>query len=86
MIGSDGFGTASVALNTTPSIVTGFFSHYLGKGKRKKSAKKNGVEDPSLELAYDEGLKTIKAFLAFSAKNTLEELQVRWTACIPSNC
>lgn len=70
------FTTVGVAAATTPSIVGTFFSHYLAKRRRKKAVRKNGVEDPNLELAYDEGIQTVKAFLAFSAKNTLEETQV----------
>ena len=70
------FGTVSVGIATTPSVIGTFFSHYLNKRSKKKIARKNGVEDPNLELAYDEGIKTIKAFLEFSSKHTLEETQV----------
>lgn len=76
-------GTLQVGATTTPTIIRTLFTHYLQKHGRKKKVKKTGVEDPSLDLVYDEGIKVLRAFLEFAAKQTLEETQTFTALYVP---
>jgi hypothetical protein len=76
-------GTLQVGATTTPTVIATFFTHYLQKHGRKKRSKKIGVEDPSLDLVYDEGIKVLRSFLEFAAKHTLEETQAFTALFVP---
>lgn len=76
-------GTLQVGANTTPTVIGTLFTHYLQKYSRKKKVKKTGVEDPSLDLVYDEGIKVLRAFLEFAARQSLEETQAFTALYVP---
>lgn len=76
-------GTLQVGATTAPTVIGTLFTHYLQKYSRKKKVKKSGVEDPSLDLVYDEGIKVLRSFLEFAAKHTLEETQAFTALYVP---
>jgi hypothetical protein len=83
-----GFGTTSVAIATTPTVISTFFSHFLASRKRKTSSRKSiasggaggGPED---ELSYEEGLKVVKRFLEFASQHGIEEVQAYTAMHLP---
>ncbi|WWC93021.1 uncharacterized protein L201_007985 [Kwoniella dendrophila CBS 6074] len=84
-----GFGTPSVAIATTPTVISTFFSHLLARSKRKSQSKKSlkdggpggGPED---QLSYEEGLKVIRKFLEFSSHHGVEEVQSFTAMWVPT--
>lgn len=75
--------TLQVGATAAPAVVATFFKHYAQQYGRKKKAKESGIEDPAVDLMYDEGLKVLRAFLEFSAKHTLEETQAFTALYVP---
>jgi hypothetical protein len=74
------FGTTSVAIATTPTVISTFFTHILSTHSRRKSSKlslKNGGpgSGPEEQLSYEEGVKVVRRFLAFAAERGVEEVQ-----------
>ncbi|WVQ66490.1 uncharacterized protein L199_004671 [Kwoniella botswanensis] len=77
---TQGFGTPSVALATTPTVISTFFSHLFARNKRKSQSKKSLKEGgpgggPENQLSYEEGLKVIRRFLEFASHHGVEEVQ-----------
>ena len=75
-----GFGTPSVALATTPTIVSTFFSHVLASRKRKSAENKSVATGgpgggPESQLSYEEGLKVVRRFIDFASHHGVEEVQ-----------
>jgi hypothetical protein len=84
-----GFGTPAVALATTPTVVSTFFSHFLSKKSRKGKAKKSLNEGgpgggPEDELSYEEGLKLVRRFLDFASHHGVEEVQAFTAMPLPT--
>lgn len=88
-MGSSGFGTPAVALATTPTVVSTFFSHIFAKRKRRSSAKKSLAEGgpgggPENQLSYEEGLKVVRRFIEFSENHGVEEVQAFTAMAVPT--
>ncbi|WRT69493.1 uncharacterized protein IL334_006479 [Kwoniella shivajii] len=86
---ANGFGTPSVAVATTPTVISTFFSHIFARKKRKTASKdslKNGGPGggPENQLSYEEGLKVIKRFLEFASHHGVEEVQSFTAMWIPT--
>ncbi|KAK1923735.1 hypothetical protein DB88DRAFT_511274 [Papiliotrema laurentii] len=84
-----GFGTPSVALATTPTVVSTFFSHILARRSRSKAARKSLEEGgpgggPEDQLSYEEGLKLVRRFLDFASHHGVEEVQAFTAMPIPT--
>ncbi|ORY34887.1 Alpha/Beta hydrolase protein [Naematelia encephala] len=83
-----GFGTPSVALATTPTVVSTFFSHILSSRKRKAASRKSLAEGgpgggPEDQLSYEEGLKLVRRFLDFASHHGVEEVQAFTAMTVP---
>ncbi len=83
-----GYGTPAVAVATTPTVVFTFFSHLLGRRKRKSTSKKSVANGgpgggPEEQLSYEEGLKVVRRFLDFASRHGVEEVQSFTAAAIP---
>lgn len=76
-------GTLQVGAATAPTVFRTLFTHFFQKRSRKKEVDKTGVEDPSLDLVYDEGLEVLRTFLEHTAKHTLEETQIFTALHVP---
>lgn len=77
--------TPSVGVATAPVVIKTLFTHYATKRKKRKAAKIAGIDNPSaIDLSYDEGVQILRAFLAFAAKRTLEELQTFTAMRVPN--
>jgi hypothetical protein len=79
-----GFGTPSVALATTPTVISTFFSHVLS---RKKKRSKRGDSDTALpdeQLTYEEGLQVVRRFLDFASHHGVEEVQAFTNMPVPT--
>lgn len=84
-----GFGTPSVAVATTPTVISTFFSHILAKRKRRSKERKSlasggpggGPED---QLAYEEGIKVVKKFLEYASTHGVEEVQAFTAMRVPN--
>lgn len=72
-----GYGTASVALATTPTVIGAFFKHLL----THRAKRRDGL--PEAEVSYDEGIQIVRSFLRFASKHTVEELQSFTKAKVP---
>lgn len=84
-----GFGTPSVAIATTPTIVSTFFSHLLSRPKRKTASKGSLSADgagngPEEQLSYEEGLKVVRRFLDFASHHGIEEVQAFTAMPVPT--
>ena len=69
-----------MALATTPTVVSTFFSHVLSSHKRKSAEKKSVATGgpgggPESQLSYEEGLKVVRRFLDFASHHGVEEVQ-----------
>ena len=85
------FGTPSVALATTPTVVSTFFTHLLHSRKRSKQARKSLKEGgpgagPEDQLTYEEGLKVVRRFIDFTSHHGVEEVQGFTAMPIPTPC
>lgn len=74
------FGTPSVAIATTPTVVSTFFSHLFARSKRKSQSRRSLAEGgpgggPENELSYEEGLKVVRSFIEFASRHGVEEVQ-----------
>lgn len=83
------FTTAAVAIATTPTVVSTFFSHLLAKPKRRSEAKKSIAAGgpgggPENSLSYEEGLRTVRRFLDFSSHHGMEEVQAFTAMQVPT--
>ena len=83
------FGTASVAIATTPTVVSTFFSHLFAKPSRRSEAKKSLASGgpgggPENDLSYEEGLKLVRRFLDFSSHRGVEEVQAFTAMQVPT--
>lgn len=88
-MGSGGFGTPSVALATTPTVLSTFFSHIFAKRKRHSSAKKSLEAGgpgggPENQLSYEEGLKVVRRFIDFASHHGVEEVQAFTAMAVPN--
>ena len=84
------FGTPSVALATTPTVISTFFSHLFARKSRKTAAKKSLSDGgpgggPENELSYEEGLKVVRRFLEFASRNGVEEVQAFTAMKVPNS-
>jgi len=84
-----GFGTPAVALATTPTVLSTFFSHVLNRKSRSKAAKKSLAEGgpgagPEDDLTYEEGLKVVRRFIDFASHHGVEEVQAFTAMPIPT--
>ncbi|KAK4685991.1 hypothetical protein P7C73_g4145, partial [Tremellales sp. Uapishka_1] len=84
-----GFGTPSVALATTPTVIATFLSHILSSRKRKSKSKSSLATGgpgggPEEQLSYDEGLKIVKRFLEFASRHGVEEVQAFTANRVPT--
>ncbi|WWC65650.1 uncharacterized protein I303_108271 [Kwoniella dejecticola CBS 10117] len=84
-----GFGTPSVAVATTPTVISTFFSHLFASRKRKSQSKqslKSGGPGggPENQLSYEEGLKVIRRFLGFASHHGVEEVQSFTAMWVPT--
>ncbi|WVQ79408.1 hypothetical protein IAT38_001505 [Cryptococcus sp. DSM 104549] len=75
-----GYGTPSVAVATTPTVISTFFSHLFARRKRKHATKKSLESGgpgggPENQLSYEEGLKVVRRFLDFASHHGVEEVQ-----------
>jgi hypothetical protein len=69
------FGTPSVAIATTPTVISTFFTHIFARRKRSKHAKNGDSSKPEEQLTYEEGLQVIRRFLEFASHHGVEEVQ-----------
>lgn len=84
-----GFGTPSVAVAATPTVISTFFSHILAHRRRKNASKKSleaggpggGPED---QLTYEEGLQVVRRFLDFASHHGVEEVQAFTAMWVPT--
>lgn len=78
--------TVGVGASVTPTVVSAFVSHFSKKPKRTLEARKKGYNDsdPNTELAYTEGIRIIRSFLAYAAKHPVEDVQSFTAAHVPS--
>lgn len=88
MVGS--FGTPSVAIATTPTVVATFFSHLFARKKRKTVSKQSLASGgpgggPENELSYEEGLKVVRRFLEFASHHGVEEVQAFTAMRVPNS-
>ena len=84
-----GFGTPSVAVATTPTVVSTLFQHIFARGKRKNASRKSLSEGgpgggPENELSYEEGLKVIRRFIDFASRHGVEEVQAFTAMVVPT--
>jgi hypothetical protein len=84
------FGTPSVAIATTPTVISTFFSHLFARKNRKASSKKSLTEGgpgggPENELSYEEGLKVVRRFLEFASRHGVEEVQAFTAMKVPNS-
>ena len=84
------FGTPAVALATTPTVISTFFSHLFARKSRKSAAKKSLSDGgpgggPENELSYEEGLKVVRRFLEFASQNGVEEVQAFTAMKVPNS-
>ncbi|KAL7423676.1 hypothetical protein Q5752_001258 [Cryptotrichosporon argae] len=85
---SPGFGTPSVALATTPTVISTFFSHVINTRRRRSKARQSlkdggpggGPED---QLSYEEGIKVVRRFLEFASTHGVEEVQAFTAMRVP---
>ncbi|WWD20120.1 hypothetical protein CI109_104595 [Kwoniella shandongensis] len=85
----NGYGTPSVAIATTPTVISTFFAHILARRKRKSSSKKSLDEGgpgggPEDQLSYEEGLKVVRRFLDFASHHGVEEVQAFTANWVPT--
>lgn len=88
MVGS--INTPAVAVATTPTVISTFFSHVLARRKRRSTSKKSlatggpggGPED---ELSYEEGLKVVRRFLDYASHHGVEEVQAFTGMKVPNS-
>ncbi|OWZ77830.1 lipase/esterase family protein [Cryptococcus neoformans Bt85] len=84
-----GFGTPSVAVAATPTVISTFFSHVLAH-RRRKSASKKSLEaggpggGPEDQLTYEEGLQVVRRFLDFASHHGVEEVQAFTAMWVPT--
>ncbi|RSH93472.1 hypothetical protein EHS25_007828 [Saitozyma podzolica] len=83
------FGTFSVALATTPTVVSTFFSHILSRRRRRSAARKSIADGgagggPEAELSYEEGLKVVRRFIEFASHRGVEEVQAFTAMQVPT--
>jgi len=86
---SHGYGTPSVAVATTPTVISTLFHHILTSRKRKKASRTtlaDGApgESPEDQLSYEEGLKVVRRFLDFSSHHGVEEVQAFTGMAVPT--
>jgi len=84
------FGTPSVAVATTPTVISTFFSHLFARKNRKSQEKKSLTEGgpgggPENELSYEEGLKVVRRFLEFASQHGVEEVQAFTAMKVPNS-
>ncbi|ODO00719.1 hypothetical protein L198_03045 [Cryptococcus wingfieldii CBS 7118] len=84
-----GYGTPSVALATTPTVISTFFSHILHRRKRKSETKRSLQSGgpgggPENQLTYEEGLKVVRRFLDFASHHGVEEVQAFTAMWVPT--
>lgn len=83
------FGTLSVALATTPTVVSTFFSHILSRRRRRSAARKSVADGgpgggPEAQLSYEEGLKVVRRFIEFASHRGVEEVQAFTAMQVPT--
>lgn len=83
------FSTAAVAIATTPTVVSTFFTHLFAKPKRRSQTKKSLADGgpgggPENSLSYEEGLRTVRKFLDFSSHHGMEEVQAFTAMQVPT--
>jgi hypothetical protein len=88
MLGS--ISTPAVAVATTPTVVSTFFSHVLARRKRKSSSKESLATGgpgggPENELSYEEGLKVVRRFLDYASHHGVEEVQAFTGMKVPNS-
>ena len=84
------FGTPSVAVATTPTVISTFFSHLFARKSRKANSKKSLTDGgpgggPENELSYEEGLKVVRRFLEFASHHGVEEVQAFTAMRVPNS-
>jgi len=84
------FGTPSVAVATTPTVISTFFSHLFARKDRKAQSKRSLTEGgpgggPENELSYEEGLKVVRRFLEFASRHGVEEVQAFTAMKVPNS-
>lgn len=84
------FGTPSVAVATTPTVISTFFSHLFARKNRKSQEKKSLTDGgpgggPENELSYEEGLKVVRRFLEFASRHGVEEVQAFTAMKVPNS-
>ncbi|OCF46099.1 lipase/esterase [Kwoniella heveanensis CBS 569] len=84
-----GFGTPSVAIATTPTVISTFFSHLFARRKRKTASKESLAHGgpgggPENQLSYEEGIKVIRRFLEFASHHGVEEVQAFTAMWVPN--
>jgi hypothetical protein len=84
------FGTPSVAVATTPTVISTFFSHLFARKNRKAQSKKSLTDGgpgggPENELSYEEGLKVVRRFLEFASHHGVEEVQAFTAMKVPNS-
>jgi hypothetical protein len=84
------FGTPSVAVATTPTVISTFFSHLFARRNRKAQSKQSLTEGgpgggPENELSYEEGLKVVRRFLEFASRHGVEEVQAFTAMKVPNS-
>lgn len=84
-----GFGTPSVALATTPTVISTFFQHIFAGRKRRNAARKSLSHGgpgggPENQLSYEEGLKVVRRFLDFASRHGVEEVQAFTAMVVPT--
>lgn len=93
--GTAGFGTVSVAVAATPTVISTFISHILTKPQRSRAAKRrrrerglgkyDHTEDkPTDDITYKEGLEVVRRFIDFSSHHGVEEVQAFTAMKVPN--
>jgi hypothetical protein len=93
--GTSGFGTVSVAVAATPTVISTFISHILTKPQRSRAAKRRRKErglgnndhtedKPTDDITYKEGLEVVRRFIDFSSHHGVEEVQAFTAMKVPN--
>lgn len=85
-----GFGTTSVAIATTPTVISTFVSHILTRRKRRPKSKQGvpphdpSEDAPTDDITYKEGLEVVRRFIDFSSHHGVEEVQAFTAMQVPT--
>lgn len=84
-----GLFTSSVAIATTPTVISTFFAHLFARSSRRKASRQSldaggPGGGPENQLTYEEGLKVVRRFLDYASHHGVEDVQAFTAMAIPS--